>query len=400
MWINFKSFLKTIYSWCFYEYKKLVFGSIMSLIMFYLALDFYVFDKETRIIHKNNVIEFKDGVVIGTGKSIYERKELILSSKLKNLEDSNKELREAILALHEKFNELEAKKQEPPEGKVDFSSPTDGISVKKVETDSSDNGDNSKYVPHKRKKIIKRDLPGPAIISFPVEGKENIKENAITLPAGSFVKAKLLTGVEAPEGKALPVLLQADYAFIGPNNTKVDLSGCFLIAKSTGNLSIERVEMQTTKISCVAKSGKMFEKDLNGFVADDKDNSFAIMGKINTKQDRVAAMAFLSSVVEGVGKAISQAQMSTSTSESGASSSSITGNQGKYIAAGGASNAASMVTTWYLKQAQNLLPTINIGSGQDLWIVLQDMVHLPSWYFRKNNKEKHNGYSYLSRLIE
>jgi conjugal transfer pilus assembly protein TraB len=221
------------------------------------------------------------------------------------------------------------------------------------------------------------------------------------IPAGSFVKGKLLSGVEAPEGKALPVLLQADFAFIGPNKTRIDLAGCFMIAKSTGNLSIERVEMQATKLSCVAKSGQMFERDINGFVADDKDNSFAVMGTINTKQDRVAVMAFLSSVVEGVGKAVQQAQTSTKTNEIGTSQTIIDGDQTKFALAGGASNAASMVTQWYLKQAQNLLPTINVGSGQDVWIIMQDSVSLPNSYFKRNDQRSHsNAYSYLSRVID
>ncbi len=126
------------------------------------------------------------------------------------------------------------------------------------------------------------------------------------------------------------------------------------------------------------------------------------MGSVNSKQDRVAAMAFLSSVVEGVGKAIQQAQTTQQTTPLGGSQSVMTGSSAEYLAAGGASNAASMVTQWYLKQAQNLLPTINVGSGQDVWIVMTDTVKLPNDYFRKNLKGGANesAYSYLSRVLE
>ena len=157
-------------------------------------------------------------------------------------------------------------------------------------------------------KNMARKPKAPSIISFPVQSKRKSKKMAVKIPAGSFVKAKLLTGIEAPEGKALPVLLQADYAFIGPNKSRIDLTGCFLIAKSTGNLSIERVEMQATKISCVSRSGRMFDAQINGFAADAKDSSFAVMGRVNPKQNRVASMAFLSSVVEGVSRSLQQAQ--------------------------------------------------------------------------------------------
>ena len=144
----------------------------------------------------------------------------------------------------------------------------------------------------------------------------------------------------------------------------------------------------------------MFERDVNGFVADDKDNSFAVMGSVTSKQDRVAAMAFLSSVVEGVGKGLQQAQTTQSMNPLGGTSSIVNGSQLAYLGGGGAANAAGMVTQWYLRQAQNLLPTINIGSGQDVWIVMQETVRLPHDYFRKNPKggSDEGVYSFFSRL--
>lgn len=46
----------------------------------------------------------------------------------------------------------------------------------------------------------------------------------------------------------------------------------------------------------------------------------------------------------------------------------------KYGVAKGVGNAASMVTDWYLKQAMALFPTISIGSGSSVWIILTDDV--------------------------
>lgn len=216
------------------------------------------------------------------------------------------------------------------------------------------------------------------------------------------MKAKLLTGVEAPEGNPYPVLMQLDFAYILPNKKSLDLRGCFVIAKAQGDLSTERVQMQATKLSCVGRSGQMFERDINGFVTDAVDNSFAVIGAVNSKQDRVAAMAFLSSVVEGVGRAIQMAQMSEDTSAAGATKRSMTGDEGRYITAGGAGQAAGMVAQWYLKQAQNLLPTINVGSGQDVWIVMQESAELPQHYFRKleAGEKSAKDFSFVRRLFD
>jgi hypothetical protein len=254
-------------------------------------------------------------------------------------------------------------------------------------------------------KVQKERKVGTAMISFPVKstGKAFLKKPAIVLPSGSYVKAMLLTGIEAPEGKTYPVLMQLDYAYVIPNDKRLDLAGCFMIAKAQGDLSTERVQMQATKLSCVSRRGGMFERDVNGFVADHVDNSFAVIGQVNTKQDRVAATAFLSGIVSGIGKAIQLAQTTQQATPLGGAQSLITGDQAKYIGAGGVSDSASMVTQWYLKQAQNLLPTINVGSGQEVWIVMQDQTDLPKDYFTQNNLGEISNasiYSYFTRLID
>lgn len=250
--------------------------------------------------------------------------------------------------------------------------------------------------------------PGHNIVSFPVKtsGAVYLNRPSIVLPSGSYDKAKLLTGIEAPEGKTYPTLLQLDFAYVIPNHKRLDLTGCFAIAKAQGDLSTERVQMQAVKLSCVSRKGGFFEREVNGFVADDGDNSFAVMGSVNTKQDRVAAMGFLSGVVTGISKAVQQAQTTQQATPLGGGQSIVTGDQAKYIGAGGAAEAATMVTQWYLKQAQNLLPTINVGSGQDVWIIMQDAVNLPKDYFAQNGEEgvgyaqNTTIYSYFTRIME
>jgi hypothetical protein len=74
---------------------------------------------------------------------------------------------------------------------------------------------------------------------------------------------------------------------------------------------------------------------------------------------------------------------------------------GKYALAGGASNAAGMVAQWYLQHAQNLAPTVAVGSGRDVWIVIKDKVSLPEEFFKKERKNGDEGiYSYFTRVLE
>jgi conjugal transfer pilus assembly protein TraB len=230
--------------------------------------------------------------------------------------------------------------------------------------------------------------------------KTDDKTEGVMLPAGSYVKAKIMTGVDVPEGKTYPVLMVLDYSYVAPNDHKIDLSGCFMIAKAEGDLSTERVQMQATKMSCVSKKGKMFEREVSGFIADDRDGSFAMQGTVNSKQGRVAAMAFMASVVDGVGKAVQAAQTTQSVNPLGGSSSVLTGDSAKYMVAGGASNAAGMVAQWYLQQAQALAPTVAVGSGRDVWIVMKDKVNLPEEFFKKEGKSNEGIYSYFTRVLD
>ncbi|MFK7824479.1 MAG: TraB/VirB10 family protein [Oligoflexales bacterium] len=391
-------------------------GILLLALGFILLLATYLFSKhhDTKIItYQNKEHSFNSGRVISRNNDLYKRKDKIYNDKVEDLEEKL----ESITAIIAKYEKLLANKRDTPraenkeplttdmgtkqrEALSPLSTPEFSNALKNFPTTIVSNGPStvtSASKSSKRRKRTKR--KGPEIISFPVQASKTPAKLGVRLPSGSFVKAKLLTGIEAPEGKALPVLLQADYAFIGPNKSRIDLSGCFIIAKSTGNMSIERVEMQATKISCVSKSGRSFERKLSGYIADGKDNSFAVMGALNSKQDRVASMAFLASVVDGIGKAVSQAQTTTTMGSNGGSTMNITGSQGRYIAASGASNAAATVTNWYLKHAEKLLPTINVGSGQEVWLIIQEPVSLPNWYFNRHFDQR-GGISFLSNLLK
>jgi len=370
------------------------------------------------IYHAEGKLDFKDGRILGSqGDSIYEGKERLFSKTVKDLVTTQEQLKELNSKLEKRIQELEKPKTAPEVTKT-AEIKKDAVTESGTGPENNNSGaqraggvqgvqagESGQYGEAFNRSLTysarsPRGARGPAIVSFPVKDVLIEENDGVALPAGSYVKAKLMTGVEAPEGRTYPVLLQLDYAYIMPNKKKLDLSGCFMIVKSQGDLSTERVQMQASKLSCVSKTGKMFERDVNGFVADDKDNSFAVIGSVSSKQDRVAAMAFLSSVVEGVGKALQQAQTTAQVNPMGGSSSTVTGDQLAYLGGGGAANAAGMVTQWYLKQAQNLLPTVNVGSGQDVWVVMGESVKLPREYFRKSLRGAGGIYAYFSRIAD
>ena len=106
----------------------------------------------------------------------------------------------------------------------------------------------------------------PALV-FAVSKEAELDQTTTVLPAGSFVKARVVSGVEANTLEPYPVLLQLEYAFTGPNQSKIDLSNCFMIAKARANLSTERVIMETDTLSCVRENGEHFKTSARGYTA-------------------------------------------------------------------------------------------------------------------------------------
>jgi len=376
----------------------------------------------SHIIERGTAIDFQKGRILNDREStFYHGKERLLSQKAQAMLEGQTKLEARLADLEKKLLDAQAKAPTAGvgigvsvgDGGPSLAEPHPNLGVAAPGSPSASPGDvelklydppvgleQGSMTPLKPPSTRQRvTVKGPDLIAFPV--KTELRTEGVVLPAGSYVKAKVLTGVDVPEGKTYPVLMVLDFSYVAPNDHKIDLAGCFMIAKAEGDLSTERVQMQATKLSCVSKKGKMFERDVNGFVADDKDGSFAMKGQVNSKQGRVAAMAFMAGVVEGVGKAVQAAQSTQTTNALGGSSSIMSGDSTKFALAGGASNAAGMVAQWYLQQAQSLAPTVEIGSGRDVWIIMKDKVSLPEEFFKKERMGTDESvYSYFTRVLE
>ncbi len=213
------------------------------------------------------------------------------------------------------------------------------------------------------------------------------------IPAGSYVKAKVISGAETTTTDLFPVLLQLDYAYQGPNRRVINFKNCLMTAKAKANLSIERVLMQVDKLSCVRDNGVSIDLAVNGFVSG-SDSNFGSKGTYISHQDKVVLAALLDSLVKTIGGtagALSQAQQSqtvaTGNTGSAQVATNVTGNIPQFVLGNGitaGAGAFGYATQFFLQQAMQLLPTIGVGSGQDVWVILLDQVTVPSLYTDTN----------------
>jgi conjugal transfer pilus assembly protein TraB len=222
--------------------------------------------------------------------------------------------------------------------------------------------------------------PQSSVKTFAVSEKSSLEDDDTytVLPAGSFVKAKVVSGVEANSQEPYPVLLQLEYAFKGPNGSKIDLSNCFMIAKARANLSTERVIMETETLSCVVESGEHFKTQARGYTAGE-DSSFGSTGTFISKQGQVLLAAVLANVAKNAGEAIALAQQTTQVvgADKAAAATNVTGNKAAFVAGKSVVDGATMIAQWYLDYAKQLIPSIGIGSGQDVHVVMLESIKVP-----------------------
>ena len=199
----------------------------------------------------------------------------------------------------------------------------------------------------------------------------------LMLPAGSFVRGTLLTGVYAPADQTtpLPVLIRLNEAFIGPNERRVPLSGAFVIGKATGELNSERVLVQAVSISAFLPDGKVFEHQGNvGYVTDVR-GSLGLKGTVIRNTGAKLAATFMSGFLSGAAQGMSEGEV-TSTVSDGKVAKNVTGSEGRYAMFQGLSKSAGQLSEYYGGQAEAIVPAVRVEPGVEVYLVILEGVKI------------------------
>jgi len=201
-----------------------------------------------------------------------------------------------------------------------------------------------------------------------------------TLPTGSFARAVLLSGVDAPTGGLArtnphPVLLRVMELAQLPNRYRSRIKECFVTAAAYGDLSAERAYMRLEKLSCVLKTGEVLDLAAKGYVTgEDGKNGFR--GKVVSKQGQLIARALFAGIASGLGSSIAQSYAQVATSPLGTVQSVDPSDVAQVGLATGVSNALEKVADFYIERANELYPIIEVDSARIGEIVLTDAVAL------------------------
>lgn len=217
----------------------------------------------------------------------------------------------------------------------------------------------------------------PGIASFEVSKSEPpVEDNKETgyVPSGSFVRAALLGGLDAPTGgqaqtNPQPILLRTqDNAFL-PNRFRYDIKECFILASSYGDISSERAYARLENLSCVTRDGQAIDFPVKGYIVGE-DGKTGIQGKLISKQGQVLANALLSGIGSGMGQAFMQNSYMNSMSPVLGQTQTMAPGQILQSGVGmGVGNALNTLSQYYITLANKLFPIIEVDAGRTVDVV-------------------------------
>lgn len=193
------------------------------------------------------------------------------------------------------------------------------------------------------------------------------------LITGSFARARLLNGVEAPtggqaNGNPVPMLLEIrDPAFL-PNRYRSDVKRCMVTANATGDLSSERVLVRLDRLSCITESRGAIDVKLTGYVTGE-DGKTGLKARVVTRSGQAIANALLVGTLSGLGEAVSLAAQDSSTNFAGTVTHSVN-NPWRAGLGEGMQDALDRVADYYLKLADKIFPVLEVDAGRDVDIVI------------------------------
>ncbi|MEM3426635.1 MAG: TraB/VirB10 family protein [Nitrososphaerales archaeon] len=215
---------------------------------------------------------------------------------------------------------------------------------------------------------------------------EEKKEKTVYLPAGTTLKGRIINSFPAPVGgERFPaVLVELDgYARL-PNNYRLDLSRCLVIAKGEGTYILERAKLEVYKLSCILKNGKVIEVSPKGMIVSAEDGMEGVAGKfLNINREQI--LTYLGgTTLGGFFSALQQSQLQKYTTAFGTTTD--IKNEFLYSLYGSLAQTWNEFARFYLDQAKKIFPVVVVQAGKPVYIVLVDGVSMevPVDELRKN----------------
>ena len=210
-----------------------------------------------------------------------------------------------------------------------------------------------------------------------IAADEKEKAPSFYLPAGSMMTGVLLTGLDAPTGtktrsEPYPVLVRIKHEAILPNQYRANFRECFILAGGYGDLSSERAFLRAERLSCVREGGGVVDVPLDAYAAGE-DGKVGLRGTLVSKQGQVLNKALIAGVAQGFSQAFQSYRvpvLSTNGNSDAQFQSLISPEAVGSAALNGVGTALEKLADFYLSQAEQMFPVIEIHAGRRVTFVL------------------------------
>ncbi|MCH9741633.1 MAG: hypothetical protein K0U21_00330 [Proteobacteria bacterium] len=214
-----------------------------------------------------------------------------------------------------------------------------------------------------------------AAATVAAQGKaKKVKRVGEYLPAGTFFKAVLIGGIDAPTGTLansapLPIIMRVTDLGNLPNKVKFDVRECHVISAAYGDLSLERAMARLETLSCVDDQDIIHEMRIKGTLFGE-DGKSGIRGRLVTKQGSVLANALFAGVGSGFGRSFAQQTMQYNQTAFGTTTSIDPSRAAQNGIGMGVGQAMDRLAQYYIKLAEKMYPVIEVDAGRTVDVVL------------------------------
>ncbi len=203
------------------------------------------------------------------------------------------------------------------------------------------------------------------------EDKEHRASGKIS--AGSFVKAVLLNGLDAPsgtkgKGSPYPVIARITDLAQLPNRFRADIRECFAIGEAYGELSSERTMVRVNYLSCNAKNGASVESAVNGYVVGE-DGKLGLAGTVVTKQGALLERSMIAGFLQGVSQAFAQSSSIVNIQPTGNTTTIDPTKVAQAGIGGGFAKATDELSRFFIENAKEMFPVVEVSAGRKIEIV-------------------------------
>ena len=208
------------------------------------------------------------------------------------------------------------------------------------------------------------------------QGPEAVPKTAETyIPSGSYVRAVLLNGLDAPTGgnsqqSPHPILLRMVDSARLPNGVKSDIKDCVMTGNGFGDVASERAYIRIDRISCVDADGNAIDNKVTGYIAGE-DGKTGLRGRIVQKTGQLLSNALLAGIGSGIGNAFRAGGVTTTQSPLTGATTETTNDAFKSGVGSGVSKAFDLLASYYIKLAEKTFPVIEVDAGRTVDVVFQ-----------------------------